>query len=239
MSEEKAETPIEGKPEEAKPVEEPKAPDVSGEIEQLRSAVSKMEQNWKDAQRVISRKDEEIYKLKDNRDFQEAMLAAIAESKGGTVSDAETEVRHRMPDLKTQYQTLKARRQQEEFAEKVGSYQKIVEGDLGLRPTDDEYDIIQALVVAGKFDKADKKIEAMKAEKEKPKEPPKDEKPKESEDERIERLAKAKAAGLLKSEGGEPSATGGAVTITRADLASMPVKERHELLRTRDVTITN
>jgi hypothetical protein len=70
-----------------------------------------------------------------------------------------------------------------------------------LRPTDEDYDIIQAFVVAGKFDKADKKIDALRN-KEKPKE-----EPKESEEERIERLAKAKSAELLKPEGGEPSAT--------------------------------
>jgi hypothetical protein len=101
---------------EAEPVAEPKPEEVKPiskeEYEQLRSEVSKMEQNWKDAQRVISKKDEELSKLKDRRDFEEAMLAAIAESKGGTVEEAEQEVRRRQPDLQQQYQTIRQRRQQ-------------------------------------------------------------------------------------------------------------------------------
>jgi hypothetical protein len=232
MPEEKKAEVKEPKEPEAEAKEEPKAP-TKEELEQARSEIQKMEQNWKDAQRVISKKDEELSKLKDRRDFEEAMLAAIAESKGQPVSEVEQDVRTRTPDLKQQYELLRQRRKQEEYTEKVASYQRVVEGELGLRPTDDDYDIIQALVVAGKFEKADKKIEALRTPKEKKEEP------KESEEERVERLAKAKAAELLKSEGGEPSATGGAVTITRADLASMPVKKRHELLRTRDVTITD
>jgi hypothetical protein len=202
MPKEEAETPkVEEKPletPEAKPEEKPISKE---EYEELRSQLTKTQDDYKNIQRVVSKKDEELSKLKDRRDFEEAMLAAIAEQKGQPISEVEQDVRQRTPDLKQQYEILRQRRKQEEYQEKVQSYQRTVEGELGLRPTDDDYDIIQALVVAGKFEKADRKIEALRT---KPEEKPKEE-PKESEEERIERLAKAKAAELLKSESGEPS----------------------------------
>jgi hypothetical protein len=214
-------TPAEIKPEELK------AP-TKEEIEQARSEALKFEQNWKDAQRVISKKDEEIQSLKDNQELWKAVIAVVAEKKGISEEEAETQIQQRKPNLLQQFDQIEQRRMQKQYLEKVNSYKARVEGELNLRPGDDDYDIIQSLVVAGKFDKADKRIEAIKAKSSKPQ--PTSEEPKETEEERVARKAKELLIkeGLLAPEGGQPSAGGGQV-FTKEQIKNMPIKEYEEL----------
>jgi len=212
--EEKAEVKLEVEPE---PIVEEKPP-TKEEIEEARSQAQKFEQNWKDSQRVISKKDEEIQTLKDNQELWKAMIAAVAEQKGISEEAAEADIKQRQPNLAQQFDQKMTQLEQKRFNDRYLSYKDVVE-ELGLKPTDEDYDVIESLARTGKWDKADKKIEALKA---KPQETPEK---KETEDEMVNKRLKEELEkrGLLTSETGEPSAAGG---ITMEEFRKLPPEER-------------
>jgi len=198
----------EEKVEEVKPVEKPQA--TKEDIEQLRTELQKADGRWQSAQGVISKQKEEIDSLKDNQELWKVLIGMRAQEMGVSEEEAAQDIQKKKPDLMQQFniaqQGLEAKRKQT----RVDSYRSIVEDELGLKEEDDDYEVIQSLVLKGKFDKADKRIAAVKAKKT---EQPESKKAKvETEEERIERKAdeklKAKMIekGLLTPEGAEPSA---------------------------------
>lgn len=209
------ELPEEGKTETKAEVLETKQEDV----EQLRGELQKMEQNLKSAQGVTKKQAQELEELRgkyseavSSRDTYQALIGLVSQQTGRSEEDIENEVQTKKPDLMKEAQAIiqrqEAQRQQTKLAEKVNSYQKTVEG-LGLKETDPAYKRIRAFAKAGDWESADEEIEALKTQK------PKEEKPTETEDERVARRVKEELEkqGLLKSEGGEPSAAGSAITI--------------------------
>jgi len=204
--------------------EEVKTP-TAEEVEQLRSElqgkISQMEENWKSAQRLVSKRDDENKQLRDeaadreaDRELNKALIGALAERRGEPEGEFEEEVKRRQPDLVKIYQDQETKREQllqkrryDELSQKVDSYRKEVEG-LGVTEKDEEYDIIRAFAQTGQWDKADAVIEKVKKAKSE-----KSTTPKESEEERVERLAEEKyrkkleGEGLLEAETGGPSAS--------------------------------
>jgi hypothetical protein len=81
----------------------------------------------------------------------------------------------------------------------------VVIDELGLKPTDEEFDILESLARTGKWEKLDKKIEAIRVKKAEPEK----EQPKETEDERLEKRLKEELEkrGLLTPETGTPSSS--------------------------------
>lgn len=202
------------------PIEE-KTPSQEGletqnkEVEQLRSDLQKMEQNLKSAQGVTRKQAQDLEELRtqydtatSSRDTYQALIGLMSQQTGRSEEDIEEEVRTKKPDLIKQAQAVVSQqeqlRQQRYFAGKVNSYQAIVERELGLKDGDEDYDAIQGLVLAGKWDKADKKIETLKSKKA---ETP--EKPVETEAEERERIKREvmDELELTKQETGAPSAS--------------------------------
>lgn len=194
--------------EEVKPIEKPQV--TREEYEQLRTELQAMDGRWKGAQGIISKQKEEMENLKDNQELWKVLIGMRAQEMGVSEAQAEEDLQKKKPDLMQQYniaqQNLESRRRQT----KINSYKSIVEEELGLKEEDDDYEVIQSLVLKGKFDKADKRIATIKANK--IEQPKSKEGQVGTEDERIERLAdekfKAKMIekGLLTAEGAEPSA---------------------------------
>jgi len=189
------------------------------DVEQVRSELQKMEQNLKSAQGVSKKQAQELEELRgklneavSSRDTYQALIGLVSQQTGRSEEDIENEVQTKKPDLLKEAQAIiqrqEAQRQQTQLAEKINSYQKTVES-LGLKETDPAYKRIRAFAKAGDFESADEEIEALKTQK------PKEEKPTETEDERVARRVKEELEkqGLLKSEGGTPSAAGSAITI--------------------------
>lgn len=215
------------------PTQEPQAP-TKEEVEQLHSDLQKMEQNLKSAQGVTRKQAQDLEELRtqydtaaSSRDTYQALIGLMSQQTGRSEEDIEGEVQAKKPDLIKQAQAIVSKqeqfRQQKYFADKVNSYQAIVEKELELKDGDEDYDTILGLVLAGKWDKADKKIETLKSQKA---EPPKE--PVETEEKRIERKAREMLdkEGLTKQETGAPSASGG--KLTAEAVSKMSPQERWE-----------
>jgi hypothetical protein len=205
-------TEVEPKPEEPKEPEAKVEQASKEELEQLRTELQKAEGRWQSAQGVISKQNTEIQALKDNQELWKVLIGMRAQEMGVSEEEAEQDIQKKKPDFMQQYSMMEQRLEQKRLREKVDSYQAITEEELGLKPGDEDYDVIQAFVRSGNWKKADKKIESLKSKKtEQPEEKKVDEK-KETEEERIERLADEKKKawllekGYVTPEGAEPSA---------------------------------
>jgi hypothetical protein len=163
---------------------------------------------WQSAQGIINKQKEEIESLRDNQELWKMLIGMRAQEMGSSEAEAEQDLQKKKPDFMQQANMVEKQLEAKRIQSKINSYRSTVEDELGLKPGDDDYETIQAFVIAGKFDRADKKIAAIKASKSDNPEPKKGE----TEAERIERLAEEKKnaylkeKGLLTSEGGEPSA---------------------------------
>lgn len=224
--------------------EEVKTP-TAEEVEQLRSElqgkIDQMEENWKNAQRLVSKRDEENKRLRDeaadreaDRELNKALIGALAEQRGEPEGEFADDVKRRQPDLVKIYQEQEIKREQarrkrhyDELSEKIDSYRKEVEG-LGLTEKDEEYNIIRAFAQTEQWEKADAMIGKVK----KAKAEVKSDTPKETEEERIERLAEEKARkkleekGLLEAETGQPAGVGKGLTLEQ--VKKMSPEERAE-----------
>lgn len=221
---------VEPKPEEQKEEVKPEEgkPQVTREeYEQLRTELQTADGRWKTAQGIISKLQEDNESLKDNQELWKVLIGMNAERKGISEEESEQDLQKNRPDFMQQFNTVQQAIDAKHAQKKINSYRSTVEDELGLKEGDDDYEVIQSLVLKGKYDKADKKIAAIKAKKT---EQPEVKGAKvETEEERVNRLADEKLKekmiekGLLTPEGAEPSA--GGQTFTRQQIADMPMDE--------------
>ena len=207
--------------------EEQKTPTPEEELSALRQQaqeatdkIAKLEKEAKAHQQAAFRATQERDEAREIRDEIESLrssqriLAAMIDER----SEAETLEPEKRQGYEKRFEELEkkteAKRQSQKYQEKQAHYYDIVTQELGLKPSDKDFKVVQGLAISQDYDGADAYIEELKAKQaESPKEPEKSEETKETEDERVERLAKEKVAELLKSEGGTPSAPGTAITI--------------------------
>ncbi len=201
-------------------VEEPKPPTVEELQTELASAKensTKFESNWKDAQRVSSKKDTENQRLREQltgnesqSDMNKVLVAMIASQRNQPTEELAEEIKAQQPDLLKQYeQIVEASEKKRQLDHAVSLIKTVQERTEALGLQGDDYEIVRALAEAGQFDKAEKRLD--KLEEAKQTKPPE---PKESDDEKVERLAneklqaELKERGLLTQDTGSPSASG-------------------------------
>lgn len=191
-------------------------PTVEEQLADLTSKLAGIEDNWKNEQRVSSRKQTEIDALQgrvsemsSSNEMSQAMLAMVAQQSGRSETEISEEVQANKPDLLKEFRAIqtkaKADRQMED-ARKIGeSYQRRVEA-LGLTPKDKAYREIFRDVQSNNLEFADAQITELEAAKVK-------EVPQGTEEERFtKKLAEEKRKwqedeGLLSTETGSPNAS--------------------------------
>lgn len=199
-------------------VEEQPKPEVT--VEQLQEQLSVIqreretfETNWKNEQRVKSKKDQEIQRLREQLTSNEsqssinkALIAMMASQKSQSSDEFEAEVKTKQPDLMKQYeQIVTEATKKQELARATSQIRAIQERTEALGIKGDDYDVIRAFATAGEYDKAEARLDRLENTK-----PPE---PKESDDVRIERLANERAKAILLEKGvlnqdtGAPSAS--------------------------------
>jgi len=199
-------------------VDEPQPPTVEELQKELASAKensTKFESNWKDAQRVSSKKDTENQRLREQltgnesqSDMIKALIAMMAQQKNQPAEEFAEEVETSQPDLLKQYEEITKRAEQKRLLDgarvRVKGIQDRTE-ELGVKG--EEYKVIRALARNGQYEEAEFMLTKVASA---PKEPTK---PKETEDERVERKtaeklkAELKERGLLTQDTGKPSAS--------------------------------
>lgn len=199
-------------------VDEPQPPTVEELQKELASAKensTKFESNWKDAQRVSSKKDTENQRLREQltgnesqSDMIKALVAMMAQQKNQPAEEFAEEVEASQPDLLKQYEEITKRAEQKRLLDgarvRVKGIQDRTE-ELGVKG--EEYKVIRALARNGQYEEAEYMLTKVASA---PKEPTK---PKETEDERVERKtaeklkAELKERGLLTQDTGKPSAS--------------------------------
>ena len=227
----KEETKVEPKPEDKKeatptPPEKPEGV-TKEEYERLQAELQTADGRWKTAQGTINKLQEKIQGLEDNQELWKVLIGMNAERQGISEAESAEDLKKRRPDLLQQYQIVEQRQQSRRAQEKVNSYRSTVEGELGLNPADEDYQIIQAYVNTGNFNAADKKIAAVKAKR--TEQPEGKESKSDTEDQKVERRVKEELEkrGLLTPEGGEPSAAG-KPTFTRDQIADRKFYFEHK-----------
>ena len=193
--------------------------DLTNKLQTLEGKATQAEENWKNEQRVSSRKEQEIQSLQgrisdmgSSNEMSQAMMALLAQQSGRSAEEIEGEVQANKPDLLKGFQALQQKAKidkQQDEAKKIGEqYRKRVEA-LGLTSKDKAYREIYRDVREGNFEFADVAIAALEAEKAKQVA----EQPQGTEDERFERRLEeekrkwAEEEGLLTTETGGPSAS--------------------------------
>jgi len=181
------------------------------DVGRLTSQIKTIEDNFKNEQRISSKKETELQTLRAeldglraDRELSQSLLAIVAAQKGQPEDELGEEIRTKKPDLLAQYNTLRTR---QEAQRKVSTYQRRVEA-LGLSPNDENYLDVRDLVIEGKYDRAEIRLKKLEAVKE---EPPKEKIVEETLEERAEKLAEAKylkrleKEGLLETDTGSPA----------------------------------
>ena len=246
MTEENKGTPEKETPPE--PTLEQKLETLTKEAERLAAELQKKEQSYSSLEGISRKQSRELEEARakldaaiSSRDTIMAVLGWASQQTGKSEEEISQEVETRKPDLMKQTQQLimqqDAKRKYEAFQQKFNSYAPVVE-ELGLKPSDRRWQRINAFCTVGNWEAADEEIEAIKAEQAKT--PAKsEEKKQETEEEMKERLEREilEKYELTKQETGSPSASSGAFTITRAQLKAMPIAERRELFKTKDVIV--
>ncbi len=218
----------EATPPEAKVEETQKEPD---RLVNLEAEFRKLQENFNNQQRVITKKDIENKTLKEKlddreaeREMQKLLIAAIAEQKGEPEQEVEETVKAKKPDLLKQYEQLDTRRKQDNLQKKVTSYQEKVEA-LGLTEDSPEYAKMHLFVTRLNWDKADAFMATLEEKSAKPVEPPKETRAvlTEKDEEEIARKYLEKQ-GKLKTDVSLPSGSGRKLTIE--DVQNMSKDER-------------
>jgi len=196
---------------------EPQIPDLTvlqGNLAQLEKQAKTFEDNWKNQEKATSRKEQEIQRLRDqvaNNDSQQnmikALIATMANRQNVPEEEFEQTVKKQQPDLLKQFEEMEKqamqKRQVTEFQRKINDIQDKTEA-LGLKAGDEDYEVVQAFAIAGKFDKAESKLQKLEA-KDKT-EPPKETKSELSEEEKAKIVKEyLDKEDLLKQETGKPS----------------------------------
>jgi len=193
------------------------------QLVELNTKLKTVEDNWKNEQRNSSKKNEEIQKLRDLRsevdtlkEYVKIQTAVLAELKGQSESEYTTETQTNKSDYLKKFTDLEANLKQKRDLEVLQTRAlefKARVDTLGLKEDSEDYLDIHDLVVEGKFARADlklKKLESKETLKETKEVKPEDKKPElTKEDKEKIALDYAKEKGWLKSEDGQPSASGG------------------------------
>ena len=227
---------------EAQPQAESPAPEVDvnalqAKLTQLETEKAKYEANWKNEQRNVSKKDQELQRIREQLESNEsqvnmtkAMIAILANQQQRDPDEVETDVKQKQPDLLKQFEAIekksKTEREIRKAQERVKSLQDRTEA-LGLKPTDRDYKAIQKFAITGDYTEAEqwltdleskqpseKKIEGDKTMTEEKKDAPKID---EAAEEKIA-LEYMKKKGLLKAGGVQPSGSGLKIPTNKADL---------------------
>jgi hypothetical protein len=211
MDEQVKEQTTEEKPKEEAP--QPKLEDVLVQLKTLQEEKVKLEQGLKNAQATVQKRDQKLNKLEQLEAKIDAIVDTVSQfSKSSVTVDESGTPKLNIPQVDLQSK-MSAAGNQASVKARIIAAQERVEA-LGLKDESDEYLEIKELATRGTplaLDLAERKIARLEESK-KPAEPSA---PKESEEARIERLAEEKArkkleeSGLLKPEGGSPSASGG------------------------------
>ena len=206
------------------------------QLAELSENSKKLEENWKNEQRVSSKKEQELQRLREqtsnidaNSDMMKALVAVIAQQKQESADVFEDEVKQKQPDLLKAYDEIAKKSKQQRDVERLSAKLREIQADtetLGLKEGSDDYDFIKAMAESGKFDKAEQRLEKLKG----VKQVAPTEKPAETEEQKIERLVNDKLKAILgdklKQDGGTPS--GGTATFTAEQIASMSTEEYKE-----------
>jgi len=188
--------------------------ELQAQLAQLQETSKQFEENWKREQRVGSQKEVKFQQLQEQlvsnesqSNIVKALIATIAQQKGQPAETFEEEIKEKQPDLLKQYEEIskqvEQQRQIREMTSRIKDIQERTENLL--TPQDDDYEVIRAFAEAGKFDKADARLNKI--------EQAKQTKPIEADEDRIQRLADEKLRqelekrGLLTQETGGPSAS--------------------------------
>ena len=190
---------------------------LTSKFTDLEGKANKVEADWKNEQRISSRKEQDNQDLRasisdraSERDFQKAMLSVLAEGRGETEENTETSVKANMPTLLKQFdereKTREAKRQQAE-SQRIGEkYQRRVES-LGLTPKDKAYREVYRDVQSGLYEFADAQLDELETVQKKT--PPKesDEERQSAAEARAMEIVKEKFPDALLTETGGPSAS--------------------------------
>lgn len=207
----------------------------------LTDRLKQLEDNWKNSDRVNTKKEQEIQRLKEQLENNEsqanitkALIAMMAERQGRDSDDVESEVKQKQPNLLAQFEKLQKEQETKKAYAKITALQRRTES-LGLKPEDDEYVIIKSLATEGKYDKVESRLEKLEQAKQVVVTPVKDEKKEEKKDVAITDEDKEKIAleymktkGLIK-EGLKPSGTGKIPNL--ADINKFTPKELNSFLK--------
>ncbi len=124
----------------------------------LTDRLKQLEDNWKNSDRVNTKKEQEIQRLKEQLENNEsqanitkALIAMMAERQGRDSDDVESEVKQKQPNLLAQFEKLQKEQETKKAYAKITALQRRTES-LGLKPEDDEYVIIKSLATEGKYD---------------------------------------------------------------------------------------
>jgi len=206
-------------------------------LQETEARLAQLEKEGKGHQQAAFKASHEAQELRDrlseresDREILKAVIAELAERKGVTEAEAESEIKRNKPDLLAKFNAIEANAQRRRMAEKAKSYQRIVEEELKLKPSDDDYADIKAFVEAGKYDRAERRIEALKSRlpAETPQEPPKESK-KELSPEEKEEIAREylEKKGYMKQETGSPSAAGKRI-FTEEEVSDLKFFSEHK-----------
>ncbi len=150
---------------------------LTASLEVEKQARLKLEEDRKSANKLLGKKDYEIQQLRAEADqgkalqrISEAALAVLAKKTGQSIEEVEEGLREKQPDLLAEIEKAKQEVTQQQFIRNVEQVQKRVES-LGIKPDDDEYEVVKELALAGKFDLANKRLEKFESSKEVKKEP--------------------------------------------------------------------
>ncbi len=206
--------------------EEPPKPEVTLEevqkqVGELTGNLTKAEENWKNAQRDSSKKQDTIQNLREQLQsndststLNKALVALMSQQKGQPAEEFAEEVKQNSPDLVKQFEATVAKIDGEQQAKRMTTRLREVQQRteaVGLTPKDDDYDVIQTFAEAGKFGKVEKMLDKLEESKQAPKAETK--KSEETEDEKVNRLVQEglrkemEKKGLLTQEDGGPSAS--------------------------------
>jgi len=180
------------------------------EAARLNSLLQTMEENWKNEQRVSSKKEQDIQQLKreidslrSDKELSQSLIAMLANQQGKSEEEVTEEISSKKPNLLSQYQALQ---NTQEATRRVRQLQQRTDA-LGLDPQSEDYLDIRDWAQAGRYDRAEARLSKL--------EKAKKETPKETEEERITRLAEervkkiAEEKGLLTTDTSGPSGGAG------------------------------
>ncbi len=208
-------------PSEETPSVEDQLASLTSKFTELDQKANKVEADWKNEQRISSRKEQDNQDLRasisdraSERDFQKAMLSVLAEGRGETEENTETSVKANMPTLLKQFDEREKMREaklRQAEAQRIGEkYQRDVT-DLSLTPKDRAYREIYQFVRDGSeaaLEMADAIVVEEKAKRAKTVEPKESEEERQSAAEaRAMEIVKEKFPDALVTETGGPSAS--------------------------------